>query len=472
MRLLSLFRRLFVFAVAAAGVLLACSGAVGAVESVPPLPVLPASYGVVSVAPRAGSDVLRPLPKPRGGAFNLRYVGVGQLVDLLYGDVMRVPHVISSDVLSDTRLVSFQYDGSSGGLHDFVKVFLDSQGFDVQTRDGVDFVVKKPPEVANQAEQVTFVYRPRFRPADYLAKLLRPLFSGRMTASDGLSGVMPSPGVGAAVVGVSGASAVPVVSTPVAPFVRPGVVALDDLVFVGSAAEIRDVKQLLPQLDRAPGEVVVRGWVYEVSVSDSANSAFSIAADVLRGIGGRLSLSSGSTDQDPTALRFTSGYLDVAISALNADSRFKQVSDPHVRVVSGADVRLNVGSQVPTLGSISYQGVSGTPVQSVDYQDAGLIFDVRPVVMADAVQVQLQEQMSSFVSTTTGVNNSPTKNTRQMSTTVSMHDGEVIVIGGLVQDTDSAAHNSTGWLPHFLDGRSSSKGRTEVLLVLQVQKVF
>ncbi|WP_330996582.1 hypothetical protein [Burkholderia pseudomultivorans] len=147
------------------------------------------------------------------------------------------------------------------------------------------------------------------------------------------------------------------------------------------------------------------------------------------------------------------------------------MSDPHVRVVSGERVRLNVGAQVPTLGSISYQGQSGTPVQSVEYQDAGLIFDVQPVVLGDAIQVRLSEQLSSFVATTTGVNNSPTKNTREMSTVVNMKDGEVIVLGGLVQDQDTSSRNSIGWLPRFLDGKSGSKGRTEVLLVLQVSKV-
>lgn len=91
--------------------------------------------------------------------------------------------------------------------------------------------------------------------------------------------------------------------------------------------------------------------------------------------------------------------------------------------------------------------------------------------MDEAIQVRLQKQTSSFVPTTTGVNNSPTKNTRQMSTTLSMKDGEVVVIGGLVQDTDSATTNRPGWLPHFFDGHGASKGRTEILLVLQVQKV-
>ncbi|KWA13141.1 type II secretion system protein GspD [Burkholderia territorii] len=448
------------------------SWTVFAAEAVPPIPTLPlppaSGAFVPAIAEAAPSVPLKPLPRVKGGAFDLRFVNVGQLVDLLYGDAMHVPHVISSEVLQDTRLVSFQYDGKTGDLHAFVKVFLDSQGFKVETRDGVDFVSKKPTEEQKGPEHETYVYHPRFRTADYLAQVVQPLFSGRMTAvASPVGGLVPTLAA-AAPVGASGVSAV---SPPLPRAPQSGVSAADDLVFVGSASEIRNVKQLLPQLDRAAGEVVVRGWVYEVNTSNDQNSAFSIAAKVLNGIGGQVSFSNGPTDQDATALRFTSNYLNLAISALNADTRFKQVSDPYARVLSGSSVRLNVGSQVPTLGSISYQGVSGTPVQSVQYQDAGLIFDVQPTVMADAIQVHLQEQMSSFVATTTGVNNSPTKNTRQMATTVSMKDGEVIVIGGLVQDTDSSTRNSVGWLPRFLDGHGSSTGRTEVLLVLQVQRM-
>ncbi|MBW9106209.1 type II secretion system protein GspD [Paraburkholderia phenoliruptrix] len=446
------------------------SWSVFAAESVPPIPTLPLASGVGVpglVSEPMAAVPLKPLPRMKGGAFDLRFVNVGQLVDLLYGDAMHVPHVISSDVLQDTRLVSFQYDGKSGDLHSFVKVFLDSQGFRVETRDGVDFVWKKPAGDVKQPEHQTFVYHPRYRTADYLAQVVQPLFSGRMTASSvPATGLVPTDMVEAAA-GASATSA----ATPAPLSPRSGVSAADDLVFSGSPSEIEDVKRLLPELDRAAGEVVVRGWVYEVNTSNDQNSAFSIAAKVLNGIGGQVSASNGPTDQDATALRFSSNYLNFAISALNADTRFKQVSDPHARVLSGTSVRLNVGSQVPTLGSISYQGVSGTPIQSVQYQDAGLIFDVQPTVMADAIQVQLQEQMSSFVTTTTGVNNSPTKNTRQMQTTVSVKDGEVIVLGGLQQDTDSATRNSLGWLPKFLDGHSSSRGRTEVLLVLQVERV-
>nr|WP_081073914.1 type II secretory pathway protein [Burkholderia multivorans] len=414
---------------------------------------------------------LLPLPRQKNGAFDLRFVNVGQVVDLVYGDALKVPHVISSDVLQDQRLVSFQFDSTKGDLHSFVKTFLDSLGFEVVNREGVDFVGKKADAAVGEVARAMLVYRPRFRSAEYLSKLVRPLFGNRLLQDAGVVQRMPDgdgSGVGPVGAGVVQRTSADARSAGTAADQTLSVAAADELVFLGAPRDIADLKRLLPQLDYPAGEVVVRGWVYEVSNTDQHNSAFSIAAKLLNGT---LSAANGSTDSDPTRIRFDAGFLSVAISALNADTRFRQVSDPHVRVVSGQSVRLNVGSQVPTLGSISYQGSSGTPVQSVQYQDAGLIFDVQPTVMADSIQVKLNEEMSSFVATSTGVNNSPTKNTRQMATTVNLKDGEVVVLGGLVQDVDTRSTNSPGWLPKFLDGHSASKGRTEVLLVLQVSKV-
>jgi len=441
---------------------------------VPALPLPPLQGGLVQAVALPVVPLV-PLPRVKGGAFDLRFVNVGQLVDLLYGDAMHTPHVISSDVLNDTRVVSFQYDGKSGDLRSFVKVFLESLGFKVETKDGVDFVSRKDGADDKDAARETFVYKPKYRSAEYLAKLVQPLFAGRMSAEldqeltrgaqDASSASKVAPvGASAAVGSPYGVA----VGSGHAAGLPSSVSSADDLVFYGKPSEIRDLKKVLPELDTVPGEVVVRGWVYEVSDTDSKNSAFSIAAHVLDG---QLGISNGATGVDATALTFDAHFLSMAISALSADTRFKEVSDPHVRVLSGEKVSLNVGSQVPTLGSISYQGATGTPVQSVDYQDAGVIFEVRPTVMADAIQVQLDEQISSFVPTTSGVNNSPTKNTREMTTTVSMRDGEVVVLGGLVQESDTFTVNHEGWLPRFMDGRSGSKGRTEVLLVLQVQRV-
>lgn len=431
----------------------------GATAQVPTLPPLPGGSAVA--APVAA------LPHVRNGAFDLRFVNVGQVVDLVYGDALHVPHVISSDVLQDSRVVSFQFDSSKGDLRTFVKTFLDSQGFVVDTRDGVDFISKKV-DVPRKEDRVTYVYQPRHRSAAYLSGLVLPLFDGGRGAampppvpvSSPASAPLPSSAAGV----TGGGSVLPV--TP--PSSAPSITSSDQFVFAGTAAQVEQVKVLLPQLDTTAGEVVVRGWAYEVSDTDNTNSGFSIASKLL-GVG--VNVGEGSTVGDSNALQFGAGRLSFAISALNADSRFKEVSSPNVRCVSGQQVKLNVGQQVPTVSSVSYQGASGTPVQSIEYQDAGVIFNVTPIVMEDVIQLSVDEEISSFVSTTTGVSGSPTKNTRSLQTVANLRDGEVVVLGGLIQDSDTASNSRERFLPAFLGGHATLKGRTEVVLVLQVEKI-
>lgn len=443
-------------------------GAMSARAEVPTVPALP------PLPPSVSAAVSAPLPHVKGGAFDLRFVTVGQVVDLVYGDALNVPHVISDDVLQDKRLVSFQFDAgkSRADVRAFMADFLASLGYEIRTRDGVDFVGRRV-DAPKQESRETFVYRVKHRPAAYLVKVLAPLFGGRNGFGSVPSAAISARPTSAASALPTASSGVPVASAPVSSTLQGAgasqlTASADEVVFVGSADEVAQLKALLPALDVAPGEIVVRGWVYEVTDSDSSDSAFSLAVHVL---GGSLSLSNADTTADRTAFRFAGPHIDAAISALNATANFRQISSPHVRVQSGQRVRLDVGEQVPTLGSISYQGASGTPVQSVTYQDAGLIFDVEPTIIGDSIDVAVDEQVSDFVATTTGVAGSPTKNTREMQTSMRMADGEVVVIGGLTQDTSTDSRNRFPWLPSFLDGKSKSKGRTEILLVLQVQKV-
>jgi general secretion pathway protein D len=419
------------------------------------VPPLPPGMVEASVALPSSAAATRPplvaLPRVRGSSIDLRFVPVAQVVDLIYADLLDAPYVIDPDVLADTRPVSFRFDKSQGDVRSFLSSFLASLGYEVVDHDGVAFVRKS--HEAELAAKETLVYLPKHRHADYLARLVQPLVGGRVTQDKSV----------AAPEGEKVASGVPATSAA-------GQIdqAADEVVLQGTHDELERARKVLEELDTVPGEVVVRGWAYEVDDSDSSNSGFSLA---VKAFGGSLSVGAGSTSSDSTAFQITTSALTAAISALSADSRFHEVSSPHVRCVSGQVVKLNVGQQVPTVSSVSYQGTSGTPVQSVDYQDAGVIFDVTPVVMRDTIELTVDEEISSFTNTTTGVDSSPTKNTRSLQTVADLKDGEVIVLGGLIQDSDTVSNSSEGFLPRFFDGHSRSKARTEVVLVLQVQKV-
>jgi general secretion pathway protein D len=420
----------------------------------PGLPPLPASMTVPAAAASSApaAVAMAALPRMTGARIDLRFVPVAQVVDLIYADLLQAPYVIDPDVLADTRPVSFRYDKAQGDVRAFLSSFLDSLGYSVTERDGVSYVSKSKIS-REEKDRQTLVYTPRYRHADYLSRIVQPMVQGHLAENRNV----------AAPEGAKAASDVPAASAA-------GQIdqSSDVLVYVGSGREVEMLRKLLPQLDTPVGEVIVRGWAYEVDDTDDTNTGFTVASKLF-GVG--VQIGAGSTSSDTNALQFASGRLELAISALNANSRFHQMSAPNVRCVSGQQVKLNVGQEVPTVSSVSYQGTSGTPVQSVQYQDAGVIFNVMPTVLQDVIELHIDEEISSFVNTTTGVDGSPTKNTRSLQTVASMKDGEVIVLGGLMQDQNTISTSGQRFLPHFLDGHTTSKARTEVVLVLQVQKI-
>lgn len=398
-----------------------------------------------------------PVAPAKSASFDFRFIQVAQVIQVLYGEVLNVPYVLAPDVLDDKRIVSFRYDATKGDLRAFLAAFLDSLGMEVRTRSGVDFVLVKPKLDADkagspEAEKQVFVYRPKFRTVSYLATVLRPVFAHGVTVNRPVSS-SDARGSGDAPVG-SAAAMIDQNS--------------DTFVFVGTRAEVVRLEALLPQLDTPVGEVAVRAVAYEVATSKDDGSAFQLALHLL---GGRVGVQVGEAAQLPSSVRFATGAVDAVFSTLSGDSRFKVISAPNLRIRSGDKGRMTVGQKVPVLGAVTYPQGGSQPVQSVEYQSSGVIFELHPVVKESSIDITVMQQISDFVKTTTGVNNSPTLNTREVASSVSMSDGEMILLGGLTQDKSTDAASGPSFLPSLFRSSSTSTSNTEVLLFLQVSRV-
>lgn len=387
--------------------------------------------------------------------FDFQSVNVAQVISLVYLEALKQPYVIDPSVLKDERLVSFRFDASNGDIKSFWREFMDSLGFQIETRNGVDYLLsKKASEEAKPVMEV-FVYRPQYRQVSYLTGLLTPLFTiGSFT-------------VNRPVHANAGAKNPPNNATP-------GSVAAsidqdsDTVIFQGTPEEISKLRKILPQVDIANGEVIVKLVVYEVTTGRTEGSAFGLALNLLSG---RFGLSIGNTHSLANSVSFKSTSIDTALSALSGDTRFKAISTPRLRVKSGAQARLAVGQDVPTLGAITYPQNGGQPIQSVEYRSSGVILDLSPVVRESTVDMTIDQQISDFAKTETGVNNSPTLTKRQLSTTVSVADGELVLIGGLTQDKNTDTHSGLSFLPKLLHTKGNDDSRTEILLMIQVSKI-
>jgi general secretion pathway protein D len=141
------------------------------------------------------------------------------------------------------------------------------------------------------------------------------------------------------------------------------------------------------------------------------------------------------------------------LNALLTDSKTKIIQDPTIRIMDGATAKLNIGDKVP-IATGSFQagvGVTGTagvsPLVNTQftYQDVGVDVDVTPRVHPDG---SVSLKMTVDVSTITGESNiggiqQPIIGQRKIEHEVTLRDGEVNILGGLITSTQTKSIN--GW---------------------------
>lgn len=340
---------------------------------------------------------------------------VAQLVKTVYDDAVGTDYVLEPEVLEDKRRIGVR-------MFDFRKkdslpTLLNSLGYRLENRGGVDYVslIKKSDDYD------FFVYRPKHKSAAELKTALSGLF-GATVGGDG-----------------------------------------DRLIFKTSVVEIEKIKSLLKRFDVRPREVVVRGKIFEVTTKKTDASSLSIVADVFKKAG--LAVSNGA--KLVNYLSFKDKRVNAYWSALNGDDRFKLLSEPSLRIKSNTTASLTVGNDVPTLGSVTYQ--DGQPVQSVTYRSSGIIFEITPEVLDGVINLSVRQELSNFAETTSGVNNSPTLVKREIKTNISANSAELIILGGLIENKNTASTAGLSFLPAFLSAKSNSNDKTEIVLSLYVE---
>lgn len=400
---------------------------------------LAAAFCVV-LSPVFAAPVVKDKPKAekpdKTVNINFQAVALPDFLNVAYPEILGLNVAIHPDLLQSEKPVSLNFRGfDKSKLGAFLADYLDSLGISAENKSG--YVLVRP-KTEKKEDTEYFFYTPKHRPAAALADLATPFFKGKFTQR-------------------------PVASTPSA-----AVPSFDSLVFQGSPLEVQALEKLLNQLDTPLGELLVKGAVYEVAISAKESNAVRLFADI---VGNSLGIAFGVVSGNSLTVR--AGSLDTVFSALSTDSRFKTLTTPSVRVRSGGDARFAVGADVPVLGSVQLDK-NGNPVQSVEYKPSGTIFQVKPIIHKDTIDLDIFQQLSTFVQTTTGVNNSPTLNKREIKTAVTAKDGDLIVIGGLDEDKSGNDSSGVSFLPDWLDwlrARGSESSKTQVLLVLQVQRV-
>lgn len=242
----------------------------------------------------------------------------------------------------------------------------------------------------------------------------------------------------------------------------------DVVVLVGDQERVERARFVLESLDQVVPEVQAKVLVVEFTSSEVEGNTFEFA---LSALGGKLNIGVASLlTPGENVLKFASGNFSAILSAVSGDSRFSVVSSPVLRVKDGKTGSVEVGQEVPTLSTTSFDN-QGNAQQSIKYRSAGVIFELKPSIMKNVIELELKQQISDFKTNDTSGIDSPTLSKRQLSTVVQARDGDLIVLGGLDQNKHTESSRGFSFLPKFMRANSSEKSRTQVLIFLQVDRV-
>ncbi len=124
--------------------------------------------------------------------------------------------------------------------------------------------------------------------------------------------------------------------------------------------------------------------------------------------------------------------------ALEADQKNNVLSTPNILTLDNEEAKIVVGQNVPFVtGSFTQTGnAANSPFQTIERKDVGLTLRVTPqVTEGGTVKLKVFQEVSSVVPTTSNVRSADLiTNKRSVENTVLADDGQIIVIGGLIQD--------------------------------------
>ncbi len=261
---------------------------------------------------------------------------------------------------------------------------------------------------------------------------------------------------------------------------------------------MRDLEAVIRQLDVRRAQVMVKAVIAEVSTDTSRELGVQWAYDgsaadgpvgvidfngLMSGIAA--SAASGGTVSPPSlnganlglGQRLSDGTVYGALlKALSGDANNNILSTPTLVTMDNEEAEITVGQNVPFItGSYSSTGAGSTPTnpfQTVQREDVGLTLKITPQINeGNAVRMEISQEVSS-ISGSSASSVDLITNKRAIKTTVMVDDGDILVLGGLIDDQLIEAEQRVpllgdipvlGW---FFSYRSAQKIKRDLMVFL------
>ena len=274
--------------------------------------------------------------------------------------------------------------------------------------------------------------------------------------------------------------------------------ATNSLVIMASPNDYANLVQVIKKLDRRSKQVFVQVLIAEVTLNKSRNTGVQLGAlgvaQISRyfGIGafydpfgvvstlatsGLASSTSSSSSTTSSTINFpvagVPGNIGAVLQALDSNDLLNVLSTPNILTSDNKEAEIIVGENVPFQGSSTIS--SGLSTTSIERKDVGITLKIKPQISeGDYIRLDLSQEISAIGATITVGNGATDRITtkRSAKTNIVVKNGETVVIGGLIQDSDEDVITKIpflgdipglGWL---FKTKSKSKTKTNLMILL------
>lgn len=285
----------------------------------------------------------------------------------------------------------------------------------------------------------------------------------------------------------------------------------NSLIITAPDPQYRQLRAVIDKLDGRRAQVLVESLIVEVSANKVADfgiqwqgvlgkngdgtvgvigtNSGTAGANIL---GITAAIASGNATSIASAASSLGGGLNVALAPringqyyLGALANFLQnsgdanvLSTPNLMTLDNEEARIIIGSNVPFVTG-SYANTGGNsgavnPFTTVERKDVGLMLKVRPQISENGtVKMAIYQEVSKIDDATRKDANGPTTSKRSIESNVVVDDGNIIVIGGLLEDSYSQAEDKVplmGDIPvlgNLFRSENRSRRKTNLMVFLR-----
>ncbi|MCG9627286.1 type II secretion system secretin GspD [Vibrio mediterranei] len=156
-------------------------------------------------------------------------------------------------------------------------------------------------------------------------------------------------------------------------------------------------------------------------------------------------LASALSGVQGAAVGIALGDWTALITAVSSTSNSNILSSPSITVMDNGEASFIVGEEVPVLTGSTAGSNNSNPFQTVDRKEVGIKLKVVPQINeGNSVQLNIEQEVSNVLGANGAVDVRFAK--RQLNTSVMIQDGQMLVLGGLIDERAAESESKVPFL--------------------------